>query len=191
MRGEGFTLLKLVEAVGSFAQTHPWLAALRAWALELTGHLEEVKSALQRAESLVHSTIELTFEARIMLGTIASIRAHHANNQGEAIQAAEYAQKALEYLPAENDFACSLRSVAISILGDATWTNGDLDAARQAYLEARQMSKAANNLYMELIVNSNLAEVLLEQGELRQAARIFSEDLGLAAPPDGQKLPSC
>ena len=44
MRGEGFTLLKLVEAVESFTQTHPWLAALRAWALELTGHLDEVEA---------------------------------------------------------------------------------------------------------------------------------------------------
>jgi len=188
MRGEGFTLLKCVDAVESFAQLHPWLAALRAWALELTGRFDEVEPALQKAESLIPSS-EPTFEVRIMLGTIASVRAHLADLWGEASRAAMYAWEALKYLPTGNDFACSLRSVATSILGDASWMNGNLEAARQAYLEAKQIGRTAGNLYMELIINTNLADVLLEQGELHQATRIFTESLVTAAPPGGQKLP--
>lgn len=189
MRGEGFTLLKMIDAVQSFAQMHPWLAALKAWALALTGHLDEVELALQRSESLIPANIEMTFEIKVMLGTIASIRAHLSNELGESLSAAEHARKALELLPADNDFSCSLRGVAVSILGEATRMNGDLTASRQAYLQARQIGQAARNPYMELIANSSLADVMMEQGELHQAARIYSDCLRVAVPPDGQILP--
>jgi LuxR family maltose regulon positive regulatory protein len=125
----------------------------------------------------------------IMLGSIATIRAYLANLRGESHTAADSAQKALEYLPDSNDFACSLRSVATSILGDASWMNGDLENAGRAYLEAVRISQAAGSVYMTMIGNTNLAEVLMEQGELHQAARILSETLQNATRPDGQKLP--
>jgi LuxR family maltose regulon positive regulatory protein len=67
--------------------------------------------------------------------------------------------------------------------------DGNLEAARHAYLEAVQISQAAGSIYMVMIANSNLADVLLEQGELHQAARIYTENLEIATRPDGQKLP--
>jgi LuxR family maltose regulon positive regulatory protein len=112
-----------------------------------------------------------------------------ANTYGESQSAADHAQGALEYLPDGNEFSCNIRSVATSILGDASWMNGNLESARQAYLEAVQISQAAGNRYMTMIANSNLAEVLIEQGELHQAARIYTETLQIATRPDGQKLP--
>jgi len=188
MSGEGFTLLKWVEAVESYSQTHPWLAILRAWALALTGHLDQVEPILQKAEGLF-SPLPTTFETKVMLGSIAAVRAYMANTYGESQSAADHAQGALEYLPDGNEFSCSIRSVATSILGDASWMNGNLESARQAYLEAVQISQAAGNRYMTMIANSNLAEVLIEQGELHQAARIYTETLQIATRPDGQKLP--
>jgi LuxR family maltose regulon positive regulatory protein len=120
---------------------------------------------------------------------VAAVRAYLANLQGEACLAVDYAQGALEYLPDSNAFSCSLRSVATSILGDASWMTGNLQDARYAYLEAVRISQAAGSIYMTMIANSNLADVLMEQGELHQAARIFSETLQIATRPDGQKLP--
>jgi len=124
-----------------------------------------------------------------MLGSIAAVRAYQANMQGEAKLAEDYAHKALEYLPASDDFSCSMRSVATSICGDASWINGNLEEARRAYLEAVQISLSSGITYMTLIAKSNLADVLIEQGELQQAARIFTENLELARRPDGQELP--
>ncbi len=112
-----------------------------------------------------------------------------ANLHGEAQLAADYAHGALEYLPVSNDFSCSMRSVATSICGDASWINGNLEEARSAYLEAAQISQAAGNIYMTMIAKSNLADVLIEQGELHQAARIYAETLQNARRPDGQELP--
>ena len=188
MSGEGFTLLKWVEAVEYYSQMHPWLAILKAWALALTGHLDRVEPTLQTAEGLF-SPRPTTFEVKIMLGSIAAVRAYLANLRGESQLAIDYAQGALEYLPDSNTFSCSLRSVATSILGDASWMNGNLEDARHAYLEAVRIGQGAGNIYMTMIANSNLADVLIEQGELHQAARIYSETLQIATRQDGQKLP--
>jgi LuxR family maltose regulon positive regulatory protein len=188
MSGESFTLLKWVEAVESYTQTHPWLAILKAWAHALSGQLDQVEPALQRAAGLF-SALEGSIEVKIMVGSMAAVRAHVANLNGDSQTAASYALGALEYLPDSNDFSCSLRSVATSILGDASWVCGNLEEARQAYLEAVQISQAAGNLYMSIISKTNLAEVLMEQGELHQAARILAETLENTSRPDGQKLP--
>lgn len=191
MSGEGFTLLKWAEAVGPYMLKHPWLAILKAWALALTGYKDQVEPTLRTAEELISSlepSIQATIEGKIMLGSIATARAYLANSFGNTSLAADYAQGALRYLPDSNAFSCSLRSVATSILGDASWMNGDLDKARQAYEEAAQISQAAGNIYMTMIANSNLADVLVEEGELHLAARIYSDTLSIATRPDGQKL---
>jgi LuxR family maltose regulon positive regulatory protein len=188
MRGEGFTLLKWVESVAPYTQTHPWLLILKSWGLALTGNLDQVEPTLRMAEGLF-SPLSPAIEAKIMLGSIAAVRAYMANVHGETQHAADYAHKALEYLPVSNDFSCSMRSVATSIHGDASWINGNLEEARNAYLEAVQISEAAGNIYMTMIAKSNLANVLTEQGELHQAARIYAETLQKARYPDGQELP--
>jgi LuxR family maltose regulon positive regulatory protein len=188
MRGESITLLKWIDAVESYAQTRPWLAIQKAWALVLTGRSDQVEQVLQAVEQLI-SRLEPTVEVRTMLGCVAAARAHQANTQGEARLAADYARQALEYLPDSDAFPCSLRSAATSILGDASWMNGDLEEARRAYAEAVRIGQAAGNDPMIIIASTNLADVLMEQGQLHQAARIYSEILHMATRPDGQRPP--
>jgi LuxR family transcriptional regulator, maltose regulon positive regulatory protein len=188
MRGEVVTLLKWIEAVESYSQTHPWLAIQKAWALSLTGRLDQVEQTLQPAERLI-SSLEPTLEVRIMLGTIAAARAYSANMQGEARLAADFARQALEYLPDNDPFPQSLRSVATAALGDASWITGNVEEARLAYTEAVRIGQAADNIHMVIIANSNLAHILIELGRLHQAARIYSETLQMATRPDGQRSP--
>jgi len=188
MRGEVATLLKWIEPVESHLQTRPWLAIQKAWALSLTGHLDQVEQTLQPAERLI-SPLEQTGEVRIVLGTIAAARAHSANLRGEAHLAAEFARQALEYLPDSDPFPQSLRSVATATLGDASWIIGNIEEARHAYVEAVRISQTAGNIHLVIIANSNLAHILMELGQLYQAARIYSETLQMATRPDGQRLP--
>jgi len=188
MRGEVVTLLKWIEAVESYSQTHPWLAIQKAWALSLTGRLDQVEQTLQPAERLI-SSLEPTIEVRIMLGTIAAARAYSANMHGEARLAADFARQALEYLPDNDPFPQSLRSVATATLGDASWITGNVEEARLAYTEAVRIGQAADNIHMVIIASSNLAHILMEQGRLHQAARIYSETLQMATRPDGQRSP--
>jgi LuxR family transcriptional regulator, maltose regulon positive regulatory protein len=185
--GEMTTLLNWTDAIEFQPEIHPWLAILKAWALALTGNLDRVEPTLRVPEQLL-SSLELTDEVKTMLGTIATARAHCANSQGDTRSAAEFAQRALEKLP-DCSSICSVRSLATLILGDASWINGDLDDAAHAYTEAIRNGREAGNIPMVIIANSNLADVLMEQGQFCRAADIYNQSLQMAVRPDGQRSP--
>ena len=124
-----------------------------------------------------------------MLGTIAAARAHCANSQGDTHAAAEYARHALDLLPDCSSISQSIRSVATSILGDASWINGNLEEATHAYTEAIRIGREARNLHMVIIANSNIGDILLEQGQLHRATDIYTQALQMAVRPDGQRSP--
>jgi LuxR family transcriptional regulator, maltose regulon positive regulatory protein len=188
MRGEVINLLSWIEAVEPYSQSLPWIAIQKAWALCLTGQLGRAEGPLQIAERLV-SALEVSDNSRTMSGAVTAAQAFRANMQGESRLAADLARQALDCLPTSSDFSCSLRSAAISILGDASWINGNLAEAQRAYTDAVKISQAAGSIPMLIIANSNLADILLEEGFLNQAARIYSATLQIATLPDGQTSP--
>jgi LuxR family maltose regulon positive regulatory protein len=188
MRGEVVNLLGWIEAVEAHARIYPWVAIQKGWALALAGRLDRVEGALQTAERLITAR-EYDEGSATMCGAIAAARAFCANMNGEAKLAADFARQALGFLPVSDDFSCSLRSAAISILGDASWMSGDLGEARDAYQEAVRISRAAGNIDMILITTSNHADIMMELGLLQQSAGAYSEALKLATLPDGQVSP--
>ncbi len=188
MSGEVATLLNWTDAIEFQSETRPWLAIQKAWALALNGELDRVEPTLQVPEKLL-SPLEPTDEVRTMQGTIAAARAHCANSRGDTRSAARYAQQALELLPDCSSISQSIRSVATSILGDASWINGNLEEAKQAYTEAVRIGREAGNLHMVIIANSNLADILVEQGQLHRAADTYAQSLQMAVRPDGQRSP--
>jgi len=179
-------VLKWISGVEPYSQTHPWVYILKAWAYALNGDLDRVDGMLKKAEELI-SSLEPSQEVNIMKGTIASARAHQANLMGEPHKAANFARQAIEVLPDVDLVSRSLLAVSTSLLGDATSMTGDLEEAKQAYLESARICQAAGDVHLTIVVNSNLANILAEQGTLHQAARIYSETLSLATHPDGQK----
>ena len=188
MSGEVATLLNWADAIEFQSETRPWLAIQKAWALALTGDLDRIEPTLQAPEKLL-APLEPTVEVRTMQGTIAAARAHCANSQGDTHSAAEYARHALELLPDCSSISQSIRSVATSILGDASWINGNLEEATRAYTEAIRIGREAGNLHMVIIANSNLADILMEQGQLHKAADTYTHSLQMAVRPDGQRSP--
>jgi len=186
IRGEVMAVLKWIAVVEPYSQTHPWLYILKAWAYALSGDLDRVDGMLKKAEELITS-LEPSQDVKIMQGTIASARAHQANLMGDAHKAADFARQAIEVLPDVDLVSRSLRAVSTSLLGDATSMTGDLEEAKQAYIESARICQAAGDVHLTIVVNSNLADIFVEQGMLRQAARIYSETLSLATRPDGQK----
>ena len=79
--------------------------------------------------------------------------------------------------------------MATSVLGDACRLEGNLAEARGTYSDAVRISQGEGNCHMTIIANCNLADILLEEGQLQQAGRIFSEMALLARLPDGQISP--
>lgn len=188
MSGEVATLLNWTDAIDFQSEARPWLAIQKAWALALTGDLERVEPLLQAPEKLL-APLEPSDEVRTMQGTIAAARADCANTQGDTRSAAKYARYALELLPSCSSISQSVRCVATSILGDASWINGDLEEAKKAYIEAIRIGREAGNLHMIIIANSNMAEVLMEQGQLHRSADTLTQSLQIAVRPDGQRSP--
>jgi LuxR family maltose regulon positive regulatory protein len=186
--GDVATLLGWADAIDFQAENRPWLAIQKAWALALTGDLERVEPTLKIPEALL-SPLEATEEVRTMQGTITAARAHCANRRGDTQSAATYARQALDLLPNCSSISRSIRSVTVSILGDASRINGNLDEAIRAYTETIKIGREANNLNMVIIANSNIADILVEQGQLHRAADLYTRSLQMAVRPDGQRSP--
>lgn len=190
MRGEAVKLLQWIEAVESGAYGRPWLVILKAWALILSGQPDRVERTLQDAEKFVSSLeTKSTLKIRIMLGNLAAARALWANTQREADLAAGFARQALAYLPDNTPFSSNIRSVTTVILGDIHWRNGKLKEAKHAYEEAVRIGRAVENMYLTIIATTNLADVLMELGEIYMAARLYAEALELAVRPERTRSP--
>jgi LuxR family maltose regulon positive regulatory protein len=188
MGGEAFTLLKWVDAVDHYYQAHPWLVIQKGWALTLVGRMEPAEQAFQTAERLV-STLEPSPDVNMMVGTISIGRAKWAGNQGNYPEVARLAQQALDLLPDTDPMSQSMRSVAAETLAKTRWKMGDLDQAKQIYLQAAEIAKSANNTEMMININDDIVDILNEQGLLRQAERLLLETLQMTVRADGQRLP--
>ncbi len=189
--GEVATLLNWTNAIEFQSESRPWLAIQKAWALALTGNLDQLEPTLHAPEKLL-SALEPGVEVRTMLGTIAAARAYCANSRGDSHLAAEFAHQALELLPDCSSISQSIRSVTTSLLGDSSWINGNLEQASRAYNEAIRIGREANNLHMVIIASSNLAEILLEQGQLHQTTETYTQSHTNGGPPGRTKItPGC
>jgi LuxR family transcriptional regulator, maltose regulon positive regulatory protein len=184
MGGELVTLAGWLAAIEPYTHTRPWLAMQKAWVLSLSGHPERAETAIDAGEQLL-ATLELTGEVRTLRGSLAAARAHWANTQGKTDLAVHAARQAIDLLGDSSDFSCSLRSVATSLLGDASWAQGKMSEARQAYADAVQIGQIAGNPHMTMMSNTSLADVYFEQGQFHQAARLYSETLQMAERIDG------
>lgn len=188
IRGEVGTMLKWTNAIDFESDRRIWLSIQKAWALALSGDLARVEPILQAPERILNS-LEPTPEVNTMLGTIAAARAHCANVRKNTRLTAYYAHKALDLLPDCSSISLSIRSASVSILGDASSIDGNLEEAVAAYNEAIRIGQNAGNQSMEIIAKCDLADVLVEKGQLQQAKKIYLMALQMALQPDGQRSP--
>jgi len=190
MSGELLTLLKWMDAVEPYFQAYPGLVIQKGWALTLAGRMEPAEQAFQLAERLVSAQAS-TSDVSSQIGTISAGRAYWADIQGNISEAARLAQQALDLLPDTDPLSQSMRSVATGALAKTIFVSGDLDRARRIFDTAAEIGKAANNVEMIINTNGEICEILLEQGRLKQAERLFLETLPKTVRADGQRLPLC
>ncbi len=188
MSGEVATLLNWTDSIDFQSEARPWLAIQKAWALALSGDLDRVEPVLQVPEKLL-APLGPSDEVRTMQGTIAAARAQCAASRGDMHSAAEYARQALELLPDSSSISRSIRSASTSILGDASQLNNELEEAKRAYTEAVRIGREAGNLHMVINASASIADILVVQGQLRQAVDIYTQCLQMGIRPDGQRSP--
>ncbi len=184
--GELNALSNWIKAVESRSQMHPWIHIIKAWLFILTGQPERAEEVLQIAEKLI-SPLETDIQINIMQGAIATGRSYRSHMIGDTDRTATFARQAIEYLPDIDIVSRSIRSIATTLLGEACLMNGELEEARQACTEAKELGQAAGDVHVVMVVNCALGRIFMELGLLHQAADIYTETLQIATRPDGRK----
>jgi LuxR family maltose regulon positive regulatory protein len=168
----------------------PHLCILQAWDLFHCGQQDAVERSLQAAEQALETCSDgatgtppigrdqLPDSDRMKIqGRAAVIRAFLAVYRGDVQRTNEYSRQALEYLP-EQDL--TWRGTTAIALGDAYGIKGDIAAAYQTRLEALEMSKETGHIYLILIANGRLAEILRQQGRLKQVIDLCKQQMQYA-----------
>ncbi len=165
----------------SLRQTHPVLSVIHGAVLVLTGQLA--------AADEYFATTEAYFTAphfpRALYGAWSQLRAAHARYQGDFSDTIEYAQEALEFLPAE---ATSPRALALINLALAQTFTGNSQAARANLIKASTQVHPAPSIttYSALIA---LGWLQMRQGELGQAKQTYQRIIAEAAQLPGRRTP--
>jgi LuxR family transcriptional regulator, maltose regulon positive regulatory protein len=110
-------------------------------------------------------------------GSIAMYRAGLALVLGHVPDTVKYARRVLD-LASEDDHL--LRGAAAALLGLASWTTGDLDAAHRSYADGMAHLQRAGNISDTIGGAIVLADIRLVQGRLRDAMRTYERGLQLA-----------
>jgi LuxR family maltose regulon positive regulatory protein len=143
---------------------------------ELTiGRTTGVEEKLKAAEAALEGA-ELDDNTRDLIGRIASVRANVAVGYRQLETILTQSKRALEYLHPEN---LTHRTATTWKLGVAYEIQGDRVAAKQAYTEAILICEKSGNIYTQILATTGLANILLAENQLRQAAETYRQALEL------------
>ena len=175
---------------GEVIQSKPHLCVLNARHLFTSGKMNEAEKYLQAAEKALNNGYDLATGSSLIeqaqlpdsyrieiQGRIAVIRAFLAVYRGDMDRTIDYARQAFDRLP-EQDL--TWRSAAAMPLGDAFMFKGDIEAAFDTRLEAREMSRKSGHPYVILISNGRLAWTLRQQGKLKQVIDLCEQQIQYA-----------
>lgn len=112
-------------------------------------------------------------------------RAAFALAQGDVIHAIQSARKVLELNPDDDDFP---RGAAVSLLGLASWTSGDLETGYQMFAEGMDHLQKVGFISDAIGGSVTLADIRITQGRLREAMSLYERGLLLATKPGAPVL---
>ncbi|MBN1273870.1 MAG: hypothetical protein JXB26_16525 [Candidatus Aminicenantes bacterium] len=158
---------------------NPYLCIFHARELFENAKQEAAEEWLNTAEKLFKETQVSPHEVRKLKGRIAVIRAVMSAYCGKIEDIISYTQESLKLLPQEDMI---WRSVAATTEGFAYgWSGeGDLKKAEEAFAEALEWSRSADNIYFILLAGSCLAGVVGLQANVNRALKIYSDLLPIA-----------
>lgn len=163
-------------------RSRPVLSVGYAWALLDRGELEAGEARLRDAEKcLEKDASEIVIvdeeELRFLPATIATARAYHALAVGNVSGTVTYTRQALDFLP-EDEYL--RRGTPAALLSLASWTDGDLETADQALVNAMASYKKAGNILYAITGAYAISDMRITLGQLRQAFDVCQQALQLA-----------
>ncbi|HEX6302626.1 MAG TPA: LuxR C-terminal-related transcriptional regulator [Anaerolineales bacterium] len=178
VRRESNKLVKFVEQLPSdLCQGYPMLCIWHAWALYFMGQLEMVEPAL----AVVRANQNKVPEA-INPGYMTTVRAFLANQEGDFLKSKNLTEQALEEMSnaGPDRTALIFRGAAVIWLGLNHRLLGNLDKAKQLFMEAAKLNQKAGNYYAALASFEQLAQMAVIRGQLHQALDLYRSGLKLA-----------
>ncbi len=179
--GELMTMLNWLNALpDDVVRQRPRLSFAHAWALCNNGQFETAEVRLQEVEAAYAAGI-LSDEG--LLGGVTAIRAIIAYAQEGLDRAIALSHQALNSLPPDDTHFRG--PIAVHLAMAYKW-HGDIEAARQAYTQAKISGEATDRLVTTLLALAGLADLEVAQGRLHQAAELYQQALDFAAEQGGQ-----
>ncbi|MBE7434581.1 MAG: helix-turn-helix transcriptional regulator [Anaerolineales bacterium] len=177
-------------------QYRPMLSIEYVGALLSNGKIEGVEVLLQNAERWLDTMKEEHGQASEMVivredgfvqlpGAIAMYRAGLAVSAGNVPDTMKYAQQVLDLTPEDDDI---VRGAAAALMGLASWTAGNLDAAYQSFADGMAHLQKAGHISDAIGGSVYLADIRIVQGRLYDAMHIYKRGLQLAAEHGTSKI---
>ena len=164
----------------------PWLWVRSATVALNAGQTTGVEEKLQAAEEALQNA-DLDDKTRDLIGQIAAVRATLALAHYQPEAMINQAHRALAYLHPDN---LPFRGRAFRALGFAHQLQGNRDAARQAYTEAKAIRQASGNIHLTASATTGLGNVQESENQLYQAAETYRCSLQLLSdqsPPNADQ----
>lgn len=183
LRGGTATIRRWIEQLpGDIVASEPKLCMSMAWSCLISGPLTAVDGWLRRASDAAPPGTP----GNVVHGEAAAIRAAVASFAGDMRTTIDEAEIAMRLLAEDNSH---LRGFVAMGLGQAYRFEARLDASNGSYREAVRLSERTGNLYVMLDSLSDLGMVLMQQGKLREAEKIFRQARQVVADNRVEHLP--
>jgi LuxR family maltose regulon positive regulatory protein len=202
MSYKGTSWLRWVEAIpDSVIRARPFLSLGCAWALIDNGDLEDADLRLKDVERWlaskghgeerpdahgIHKTAPTGDDLRSLMGSTANARAYLAQALGDVSSAVEHAKRACDILPENDHFERGLSAI---LTGFALWSSGDLDAAHQTISDAITHMRKLGKLPFVISFSSYLCDIMIAQGRLNQAKKLYLRLLDMATVQGEPEIP--
>ena len=163
--------------------SRPVLCTQIAWGYMDISEVDASESRLRDAERCLEGpademVIVVEEQFRALPARIAMVRTYNAQSVSDFPAAVKYAELAIKLAPEEDHF---LRAQTNAILGGTYWANGDLEAACKSMSDWIDNAQKAGNFIFAIASGSGKADILTEQGHLREALKTYQGSLQLAS----------
>lgn len=165
--------------------TNAELTMLGAWVAQNLYQYDDVENLLVQAEQKLPQQMPQPQWQEIQC-EFNTIRAQLAMNLGQIKEAQMLAQDALANLPEERR---RIRTVALSVLGEASFCQGQLTKAQQMMEEAEQLARLRGASQIALWTQCQQSEIAMAQGYLQKAFNIQDKALQFATEHQVNHLP--
>jgi len=169
-------------------RSRPVLCTQIAWGYMDISEVDASESRLRDAERCLEGradeiVIVVEEQFRALPARIAMVRTYNAQSVSDFPAAVKYAELAIKLAPEEDHF---LRAQTTAILGGTYWANGDLDAACKSMSDWIDNAQKAGNFIFAIASGSGKADILMEQGHLREALKTYQQSLQLASEHEAE-----